>query len=136
MYVEMADRISSRRNLANVFFLTINSTVLSVAGFSFDKLASINPKWFICFPVIGILVICIVWWWILRSYRNLNSAKFKVIGQLETKLPASPYWSAEWAELGQGKDIKKYLPLTVLETSIPIIFALIYILSAMAFIVI
>ena len=30
--VEMADRISARRGLANTFFLTINTTVLGVLG--------------------------------------------------------------------------------------------------------
>ena len=128
MYVEMADRISSRRNTANAFFLSINSTVLAAIAFLFNKIQLVEPKEIILFPIIGILLLCLIWWWLLLSYRKLNSAKYKVIGQLEKRLPSSPYWSAEWHELGEGNDIKKYLPLTVLEKWIPIIFASIYVM--------
>lgn len=127
MYVEMADRISSRRNLANVFFLTLNTSVLSAIGLSFNKLDTMVAYYWLTLPFVCLIILCIVWWWIIRSYRNLNSAKFKVIGQLESKLPASPYWNAEWNELGKGKDLRKYLPLTVLENSVPIVFILLYI---------
>ena len=130
IYVEMADRISGRRSTANVFFLSINSTILASVAFLFDKIQLVEPKWVILFPVIGTLVLCLVWWWLLLSYRNLNSAKYKVIGQLEKKLPSSPYWSAEWNELGKGKDIKKYLPLSALENWIPIVFGITYIMIA------
>jgi len=130
MYVEMADRISARRNLANVFFLSINSTILGSIAFLFDKIQLINPKWLIVFPILVTLILCFVWWWLLSSYRKLNSAKYKVVGQLETKLPSSPYWSAEWYELGEGKDPKKYLPLTVLEKWIPVTFGVTYIMIA------
>jgi len=128
LYVEMADRISSRRNLANVFFLTMNTTILGSIGFLFEKIQLITPKYLVLFPLSGILILTLVWWWLLRSYRNLNSAKYKVIGHLEEKLPSSPYWSAEWKELGEGKNIKKYLPLTVLETVVPIVFGVLYLM--------
>ena len=50
MYAEMADRVSARRNLANIFFLTLNTTILGAIGFSFEKIQLINPKWLILFP--------------------------------------------------------------------------------------
>lgn len=128
IYVEMADRISSRRNLANIFFLTLHTTILGVIGFTFEKIDLINPKWMVVFPFLGIITLCIVWWWLLISYRQLNTAKYKVIGDLEKKLPASPYWAAEWKELGEGKSIKKYLPLTALEIFIPIVFGTSYLM--------
>ena len=130
MYVEMADRISSRRNLANAFFLSINSTILGSVAFLFDKIQLVQPKWIIISPIIGTLLLCLIWWWLLSSYRKLNTAKYKVVGQLEKRLPASPYWSAEWYELGEGKDPEKYLPLTALEKWIPMIFASTYIMIA------
>ncbi len=128
MYVEMADRISARRNLANAFFLTLHTTILAVIGFAFEQVNMINPIWLAVFPFAGIITLCVVWWWLLLSYRQLNSAKYKVVGQLEQKLPASPYWSAEWKELGEGKDIKKYLPLTALENYVPLVFGLCYLM--------
>ena len=130
LYVEMADRISQRRNLANVFFLSLHTLSLSAIGFMFEKISLVNPKWVISFPLAGVILLCIIWLWLLTSYRKLNTAKYKVIGHLEKKLPSSPYWSAEWNELGEGKDIKKYLPLTALEIFVPIIFAIIYLMLA------
>ena len=126
--VEMADKISERRNLANVFFLTLNTLCITAIGFLMEKIPLVNPKWVIVFPLFGILLLCLIWWWLVRSYRDLNSAKWKVIGLLEAKLPSSPFWSAEWTELGKGEDISKYLPLTALEKFVPIVFGLIYFL--------
>ena len=63
---------------------------------------------------------------LVRSYRQLNTAKFKVIGALEERLPASAYWRAEWVALGEGEDWHKYLPLTPLEQWVPMLFALVY----------
>jgi hypothetical protein len=67
---------------------------------------------------------------ILRSYRQLNTAKYQVIGEFEKRLPASPYWSAEWKALGEGKDLMKYIPLTYAENWVPIVFALLYTILA------
>ena len=127
LYVEMADRVSSRRNLANVFFLTLNTTMLGAVGFAFEKIKLIEPTWLILFPIFGLLLMNLIWWWLVRSYRNLNTAKYKVLRKLSSKLPASP-WTEEWVELGEGNDIKKYLPLTKLEMYIPLIFGLTYIM--------
>jgi hypothetical protein len=65
----------------------------------------------------------------VRSYRQLNTAKFKVVGALEDRLPASPYWHAEWVALGEGKDWRKYLPLTHLEQWVPVLFGLVYVIG-------
>lgn len=126
LYVEMADRISARRSLANLFFLSLHTTFFGAIGFTFQHITLIDPKWLICIPLLPILLLCVVWWWLLLSYRQLNSAKYKVIGELEKKLPASPYWAAEWNELGKGKDLKRYLPLTAIEIYVPIIFFSLY----------
>jgi len=72
---------------------------------------------------------CVAWWWLVRSYRLLNGAKFKVVGALEERLPASAYWRAEWVALGEGNDWRKYLPLSHLEQWVPILFALVYVLG-------
>lgn len=127
LYVEMADRISQRRNSTNVFFLTLSTSLISALGFVLDAQSDFPGHFRMLIAGVGI-VISIAWWWILRSYRNLNSAKYKVVGQLEAKLPSSPYWSAEWSELVEGKSIKKYLPLSKLEQFVPIVFVIGYII--------
>jgi len=128
LYVEMTDRISSRRNVANLFFLTLNSTILGAIGFTFEKIQLVNPKWLVSIPILSVLILVFAWIWLLASYRNLNSVKFEVIGKLEEKLPSSPYWLIEWKELGEGKNLRKYLPLTALENIVPMIFGIIYLI--------
>jgi hypothetical protein len=50
------------------------------------------------------------------------------VGALETRLPASPYWSAEWTALGKGpEEVKKYWPLSHIESGIPAFFAALYV---------
>jgi hypothetical protein len=88
--VEMADRISARRGVANSFFLTVNTGIVAV-------LASRDVRWYLA--VAGI-VFSVTWWALLRSYRELNSAKFEVILMMEERLPVRLYGD-EWARLGR-----------------------------------
>jgi hypothetical protein len=128
LYVEMADRVSSRRGLANTFFLTLNTAVFTAIGIAGKQNPHVSP-WLLMFALFAVLGECVAWWWIVRSYRQLNSAKFKVVGALEERLPSSPFWSAEWVALGEGRDWRKYLPLTHLEQWIPVLFGLIYLIG-------
>jgi hypothetical protein len=125
LYVEMADRISSRRGLTNTFFLTLNTAIFTVIGVFWKDRPTV-PPWILVLPLVIALGQCAAWWWLVRSYRQLNTAKFKVIGALEERLPASAYWRAEWVALGEGEDWHKYLPLSHLEQWVPVLFALVY----------
>ena len=125
LYVEMADRISSRRGLTNTFFLTLNTLVFTIIGVFWQKRPEISP-WLLGLPLAIALGECAGWFLIVRSYRQLNAAKFQVVGALEARLPASPYSNAEWKALGEGRDWRTYLPLTHLEQWIPSLFALVY----------
>ncbi len=123
LYVEMADRISQRRGAANTFFLTFNTAVVgALAGFYKDVPPDVSVAMYAAAAVLSI-----AWGVLLRSYRNLNTAKFKVIGMLEERLPANPYYKAEWKALGEGKDLRRYIPLSAIETVVPAVFFLIYI---------
>jgi hypothetical protein len=75
--VEMADRISGRRALANTFFLTVNTGLAALLGGN-------NLRWYVA--AAGI-VFALAWWWLLQSYRKLNWAKFEVINAIEPRLP-------------------------------------------------
>jgi hypothetical protein len=124
--VEMADRISARRALANVFFLTLNGAALTTIGVFWKDRPHASVLYLIG-PSLLLLALCLAWFWLVRSYRQLNSGKYAVIGALEQKLPASPYWSAEWTALGKGRDKAKYWPLTHLEQWVPCVFAAAYV---------
>jgi hypothetical protein len=125
IYVEMADRISARRALTNTFFLTLNTGVFTVIGFFWNDRPT-GPSSLLAFPAAILVGQCLAWFWILRSYRQLNSGKYAVIGALEELLPTSPYWRAEWSVLGTGEDKAKYWPLTHLEQWVPLMFGLAY----------
>jgi hypothetical protein len=131
LYVEMADRISARRSLTNTFFLTLNTAIFAAIGALWKNRLTFS-SWLLVFPLLALLVQCGAWFLLVRSYRQLNSAKYIVIGALEERLPASPYWKAEWKALGEGKDKAKYWPMTHLEQWVPVIFAATYIAAFIA----
>ncbi|MBX7266895.1 hypothetical protein KIF24_13245 [Micromonospora sp. Llam7] len=126
LYVEMADRVSARRATANTFFLAANTAVFTAVNVGWAHLQA--PRWTFVLPLVMLVVQCLAWYWILRSYRQLSSAKFRVVGLLEERLPASPYWRAEWKGLGSGRDRSLYWPLAHLEQAVPGVFALAYLL--------
>lgn len=134
LYVELADHISDRRDKANNFFLSLNTGVITAMGFLWDKHVTIQPKVLILFPLIALLSFCFFWHRLVKSYRQLTTQKFALIGAVEERLPIR-LWSTEWKLLGEGKDSKKYSPLSELEEKVPIVFGAIYIgIAAMAWI--
>ncbi|WP_399887149.1 hypothetical protein ACGH7X_22025 [Streptomyces sp. BBFR51] len=127
--VEMADRISSRRNLTNTFFLSLNSAVVAVAAaVSAGSLSRLSVPLLLAGLVV-LLAQCAAWCVMVRSYRQLNRAKYAVIGALEERLPAFAYSRAEWGALGEGRDWRRYLPLTYAEQWVPVVFAVSYLVG-------
>lgn len=122
LYVEMADRISSRRQSANSFFLTLNTTIVALV--SYLGLGEQNNRWYWLVATAGI-VLSYMWYRLVRSYKDLNTAKFKVIHEIESKLPMAPY-DAEWEAVGRGKAPELYLPFTRIEIYVPWIFLVLH----------
>lgn len=121
MTVEMADRISARRLTANSFFLTINTGIVAFAGYlslSSQKSEAAGQYWIVAMAGI---VLCFMWYRLIRSYADLNKAKFSVIHEMEKDLPYKVF-DAEWTAVGEGKDSKKYLPFTKIEMAVPWVF--------------
>ncbi|SDE50015.1 RipA family octameric membrane protein [Rhodococcus tukisamuensis] len=86
-----------------------------------------DKAWWLAIPLAAILGQCFAWFYLVRSYRLLNRANYQIVGALEERLPASPFWRAEWWALGDGNDRSRYWPLSDIEQWIPILFALAYI---------
>ncbi|MDQ7095639.1 hypothetical protein REC12_18780 [Desulfosporosinus sp. PR] len=124
LYLEMTDRVSARRVLANAFFLTLHTSLIALLGVLYKEGLK-EPRFWMLIPLIGIELLCYSWWAIVRSYRMLNKGRFKVIHKMEINLPCSPY-KIEWDVLGRGKDPKRYRPITHVENWIPILFGLMY----------
>ncbi|MEU8242566.1 hypothetical protein AB0C07_30300 [Actinoplanes missouriensis] len=118
LYVEMADRISARRALANTFFLTLNSAIFTSIGVFWTVRPDASLGW-LTLPLLALMAQCAAWFWLLRAYRELNRVKYRVIGDLEQRLPASPFWRAEYPVL-------RGVPLSAVEQVLPVFFAVLY----------
>ncbi len=130
--VEMADRISARRGTANAFFLTLETLLAGLVGMvqPSSSVGSLKVDTFgvVVVSVVG-LVLSAAWWLLLRSYRDLNEAKFSVILEMEKDLEAHPFGD-EWDYLKKDpvKSFKKrYAELGVVERVVPVAFAAVYI---------
>lgn len=121
IYLEMTDRISSRRSTANSYFLSINSATLAFIGY----LSSKETGEFMWLLAIAGMTLCILWKALITSYRNLNTAKFLVIHQIEKRLPISPY-DAEWDAMGRGRNSKLYWPISHIEKGVPYVFIVLH----------
>lgn len=130
LYVEMADRVSQRRMDTNSFFLSANTLLV---GFITLFYSFSNDKYLLCIAGTAVgIILCGAWFYLLQTYRKLNSGKFKVIHQLEALLPISLY-ELEWNILGKGNKRKLYWPLSHIEVILPIIFATVYIVLLIYF---
>ena len=123
LYVQSVQQVSDRRITANNYLLTINSTLVTLYGIATAALG--NRHWHVALPIAGILI-CITWYSLVRSYKELNSAKFTVIHELEKHLPAALF-RYEWHACEHGKG-RTYIPLTDIERFVPIVFLLLYII--------
>jgi hypothetical protein len=122
LYVEMTDRVSQRRLTTNSYFLSINTGLLAFVGYITTKETS-SYLW-----LIGLsgIVLSVLWFYIVTSYRDLNTAKFKIIHEIERRLPLSLY-AAEWNAMGRGKVPRLYRPLSHIERVVPWIFVVLHI---------
>ena len=126
--VEMADRVSARRGTANTFFVTVNTALLAFLG-----LAELKTAW----PVAaGGVVISLTWALLIKSYRDLNAAKYTVINKAEERLPLKVFYE-EWQivkkeppESWLPKDwlarLNRYVEFTIVEMVVPLVFAVLY----------
>jgi hypothetical protein len=127
--VEMADRVSQRRQSANNFFLSVHTGLLALLGIIIERGQPPFSLGLVLLISVPALVLVFCWYRLIRSYRDLNTGKFKVIHAMEEQLPTAPF-EAEWKAVGEGKDRKLYLPFTHIECLTPWIFAVIHFLFA------
>ena len=129
LHAELADRVSQRREGANRLFVSLlTGTLIFLAAFLRYGAETIPVGAIL--TTVGIFGICLSasWYIIIRSYRQLNSGKFDALHELEEKL-AYPFFKREWELLGMVEKPKpsRYWRLSVVETILPIIFAVLYI---------
>jgi hypothetical protein len=123
LYVEMADRISQRRTTANSYFLSVNSAILAFVGYLTEK----DSTAFLWLLAVAGVTLTLLWREIIVSYRNLNTAKWSVVHEIEKRLPISPY-DAEWQAVQRGRNSKLYRPISHIEAGVPWIFLVLHVI--------
>lgn len=128
LHAELADRVSQRREGANRLYVSILTgllvAVVAIIRWGGDDLLTLTP-WLL--GGVGLLGagLCASWYIVIRSYRQLNAGKFSALDELESQL-VFPFFRREWELLEQGESFRKYWKLTVAETTLPILFAVVY----------
>jgi len=123
VYLISAENISTRRQTANSFFVTINTALIALI--SYIHLGNSGAMTYYWLVSLSGIAISFMWYRLIRSYRDINSAKFQVLHQIEKRLPINPF-DAEWEAVGRGNNPSLYLPFTHIEVGIPWIFLILH----------
>lgn len=123
LHAELADRVSQRREAANQRY---TSMLVGLGAFLAVLVRFGDGE----LPVFAIRLVgalgmglSLSWYVIIRSYRQLNTGKFKALHELEEGL-AYAFYKREWDLLGEGRDFRRYWKLAVVETAQPWVFFL------------
>ncbi len=127
LFVEMADRVSQRRDQSNRFYVTLVSAIAGLLMVLARFGTSVNGIWPVVFLISGLLgaTLSFIWFLNIKSYRTLNTAKFEIINDLERRLPYQGY-SKEWELLRPAIGSPKYLQLTRIEQLVPAVIILLF----------
>jgi len=126
LHSELADKVSQRREGANRLHASLQvGIVIFVAALL--RFGSGDVPGDLVVGAVGFLglVVSISWVLTINAYRKLNKEKFRVLGELETKLPFQ-FFVKEYDPVTSGKRSSRYTPLTDVEYVIPTIFFLMW----------
>lgn len=132
MYVEMAVRISDRRQNANIVFMSINAVFVAVLGTLSSKLEGYGGLAWYVISCCAAMVLSCSWCIILTALRRLNMTKFEVVLEIENRLPIRPY-QAEKTVTGWGTGLNPYGTMARVENIVPwVFFGLYFVLMMIA----
>ena len=122
LHADLADKVSQRRESANRLYvsLLVGLGVFVAALLRFGD-GDIYEKPILVFAGVIGASLSVSWFIVIRSYKQLNTGKFKALHELEEKL-AYPFFKREWELLDEGKNLSRYWKLTNVETGLPLIF--------------
>ena len=129
LFVESVNYTSELKLKIHTFFLTINTALITAIGLGFSSQKEIDPSvWHLLLPLAGILL-SIIWWGIVYSYKQRNIIKLRIIHCLEEQLPLSLY-KTEWHLMGENHSspLKKFL--FSIDLLIPLVFLVCYLMFA------
>ena len=127
LHAELADRVSQRREGANRLYVSLLvGLMVSLAALARFGLSDTPERYVLAtVGVIGVLL-AISWFSVIRSYKQLNSEKFRVLHELEQQL-VFQFFKREWDPKSDGKKSNRYWKLTNVESALPVIFGLLFV---------
>jgi len=103
-----------------------NGAVAGMVGYiGFYKAENVGQEFYVLIGLAG-ATLCLLWFFIIRSYKSMNTAKFKIIHEIEKLLPIAPY-DAEWKIAKQSKNPFFRVPFTYIEMLVPWVFLLLHV---------
>ena len=127
LHSELADHVSQRREGANRLYvsLLVALVIFLAAVLRFGSGDVPEPLVLGICGAIGVLL-SLSWVLVIRSYKQLNAQKFRVLYELEKQLPFQ-FFVLEWDPKLRGEKSNKYRKLTQVEVSLPVIFGLLFV---------
>jgi len=136
LYLSSAHHISDLRQRCNAFFLTLHTAVLGGVAYLWVQqrpptAVADSPQvlaWAaLLVGLVGVSV-SVCWKLLLRTYRSINSVKYRILDVLEDRLPARVYGKAEWTQLNEREpDRPRYIALSKIEECLPVLLGLVYV---------
>ena len=122
LHAELADRVSQRREGANRLYVSLHiGLVIFIAALLRFGVGD-APEHLVLGMVGGVgALLSVSWFVVIRSYRQLNTEKFRVLHELERRLPYQ-FFTLEWDPEAKGTKSNRYWKLTHVEVSLPVIF--------------
>ncbi len=126
IHANLADQVSNRREGANRLYVSLLVGLLSVLAIviRFGPVGVVEWELFVLVGLFGSLL-SLSWWGVIQSYRQLNREKFRVMRDLEEKLPFQ-FFKREWDTKGVGGKSNDYVQLTKVESHLPTLFGLFF----------
>ncbi len=124
LYVETAEKAAERRNAANRFYVSVCSGLFALFSMLADRGFMEIHLLMVMAGGLGVLL-SVLWHANIVSFKQLSSGKYRVIEEMERRLPYACF-SREWEYLGGGRRRGRYLPVTVVESCIPILFGVLF----------
>ena len=128
LMVEMADRVSQRRQAANSFYLSIDTLLITASAYIGTTAVSARVTLLVCFA--GVMVSSL-WVKAIESYKSLNAQKFDIINEVEKNLVVKPY-TEEWERINHDIHGHKHRPFHETERLVPQVFIALFIFQALS----
>ena len=126
LHAELADRVSQRRESANRLYVSLLvGLMVFLAAFLRFGLGNTSER--LVLVTVGVFGVLLAgsWLGVIRSYKQLNSNKFRVLHELEQHL-AFRFFIREWDPQSKGTKSNRYWKVTNVESPLPFLFGALF----------